>query len=107
MSVLENKIPIIRPVNPLGSKQSRVVDGSKAMSMVSQCEGGKLYLPHPAIASWTEDFIQEYAIFPRGRHDDQVDAGSQAIQYLTTCADCGLYTASQFESEAVTNEFSM
>jgi hypothetical protein len=45
-------------------------------------ESGNVYLPHPALAPWVEDFIEEVAAFPHGRHDDQVDAMTQALNRL-------------------------
>ena len=39
-------------------------------------------LPHPAIAPWVDDFIDEAAAFPTGRNDDQVDAMTQALNRL-------------------------
>jgi hypothetical protein len=45
-------------------------------------EAGNVYLPHSAIAAWVEDFVQEVTSFPNGRHDDQVDAMTQALNRL-------------------------
>ena len=36
-------------------------------------------MPHPAIAPWVNDFIEEAAIFPNGRNDDWVDMTSQLL----------------------------
>jgi phage terminase large subunit-like protein len=35
-------------------------------------------LPHPQIALWVNDFLFEASSFPRSKHDDFVDAWSQA-----------------------------
>ena len=43
---------------------------------------GNVYLPHPAFAPWVLDFIEECAAFPNGRHDDWVDAMTQALNQL-------------------------
>ena len=43
------------------------------------CRGRQRYLPHPSIAPWVNDFIEECAAFPNGAHDDQVDAMSEAL----------------------------
>jgi predicted phage terminase large subunit-like protein len=61
----------IVPVNPMGGKVSRV----NAVS--AYIEAGNVYLPRNA--SWVHDFVEECANFPNAKHDDQVDAMSQAL----------------------------
>lgn len=99
MSELDRVLPNLVPINPQGSKTSRVVDASKAMSVVAQAEAGHIYLPHPQIAPWVEDFIEECSVFPNGKHDDQVDMTSQAINRMSEMSGSLLYSASQFEAE--------
>src|SRR5450759_4283774 len=43
-------------------------------------ENGFVYLPKNA--PWLADYLHELMMFPRGKHDDQVDSTSQALQYL-------------------------
>jgi hypothetical protein len=43
-------------------------------------ENGFVYLPKNA--PWLADYLHELMIFPKGKHDDQVDSTSQALQYL-------------------------
>ena len=43
-----------------------------------QLRAGNWYLPHPAIAPWVDDFLYVLTMFPNGKHDDDVDAWSQA-----------------------------
>jgi len=50
-------------------------------------EKGLLYLPesteHPGQArTWIQPFLSEICSFPLGRHDDYVDALTQALRYL-------------------------
>jgi predicted phage terminase large subunit-like protein len=55
-------------------------DGDKIMRMAAQAapiEAGAVYLP--ATAAWLDEFKKEILSFPRGRHDDQVDALSQGL----------------------------
>jgi predicted phage terminase large subunit-like protein len=42
---------------------------------------GNIHLPQPQwrCAPWVKDFIEEYAAFSNGAHDDQVDALTQAL----------------------------
>jgi predicted phage terminase large subunit-like protein len=37
----------------------------------------------PKEAPWLADYLKELAAFPGGKHDDQVDSTSQALEYLT------------------------
>lgn len=76
ISSLAHQIGGLIPVNPEGGKLSR------ASAVSPQCESGNVYLPHPALAAWVDDFIEECASFPNARHDDQVDAMSQALNRL-------------------------
>jgi predicted phage terminase large subunit-like protein len=55
-------------------------EGDKIMRMNNQTgriEAGSVLLPRRA--PWLEDFRQELCAFPGGRHNDQVDAFSQAL----------------------------
>jgi len=63
-------------VTPEGGKHAR----AHAVSPV--VESGNVYLPHPDYAPWVETLIEEMAAFPNGRHDDQVDAMTQALKRL-------------------------
>jgi len=73
---LQHDIAGLIAVTPDGGKLAR----AHAVSPV--VESSNVYLPHPAIASWVEDFLEEAAVFPSGRHDDQVDAMTQALRRL-------------------------
>ena len=62
-------------VNPEGSKYAR------AISVTPEVEGSRVYIPENE--SWSEDFVEELADFPTGAFNDQVDAFSQGMKYLT------------------------
>ncbi|WP_235533082.1 phage terminase large subunit [Paenibacillus sp. Leaf72] len=70
IQTLQGQIGGIIAVNPEGGKVSRV----NAVS--AYIESGNVYLPRKA---WVNDFVEEAASFPNGKHDDQVDAMSQAL----------------------------
>ena len=72
IDVLTNEIPGIVPVDPKGGKVVR------ANAVTANVEAGNVYIPDSDIADWVGDFIEEFAAFPSGRHDDQVDAMTQA-----------------------------
>lgn len=74
--VLEKKVSGIILVKPMGSKIARVE------AITPQWEAGNVWLPHPSIAPWIGDFIEECAAFPYGKNDDQVDTMSQALYRL-------------------------
>jgi len=73
---LKHDIGGLIEVTPEGGKIAR----AHAVSPVA--ESGNVYLPHPAVAPWVEALIEEAAAFPNGRHDDQVDALTQALNRL-------------------------
>lgn len=69
-----------------GTKRDKV---ARAMGAVAAYERHKVF--HPATtgedaidAPWLGDFEDELAAFPRGAHDDQVDALAYAVQLLPT-----------------------
>jgi predicted phage terminase large subunit-like protein len=70
---LKSEVPGIIAVNPQGGKESR------ANACAPLFEAGQIWLPHPAQAPWVEDYIEELMAFPRGTHDDCVDATTQAL----------------------------
>lgn len=78
IELLKKEIPGLIPVNPNGGKVVR------AQAVAPYAEAGNIYLPHPSIAPWVHDFIEECAAFPNAAHDDDVDAMTQAITYMST-----------------------
>ena len=54
-------------------------EGDKIMRLHAETatiENGFVWLPEEA--PWLADYLAEFAAFPRGRHDDQVDSTAQA-----------------------------
>ncbi len=76
---LHSKVSGLIGINPEGGKEAR------AGAMQPQVEGGNVYLPEGAF--WLEEFITEFALFPSTAHDDQVDALSQALNYMSASPD--------------------
>ncbi len=56
----------------------------RAVASAPYAQAGNLYLPNPTIAPWINDYVEEFAVFPNGSNDDQVDATTQAINWLET-----------------------
>jgi len=65
--------PIV-PVTPRGTKQLRMSAESGWLA------AGNVYLP--VSAPWLADFLHELLTFPKGAHDDQVDALSQLLAHI-------------------------
>ncbi len=91
IDTLSREISGIVPVEPDGTKEAR------ASAISPMIESGNVYLPSPKIAPWIEDFIDEFANFPNGTYDDQVDAASQALRRLegTYHINASIYTISR------------
>lgn len=60
-------------VQAKGSKEDRVNACSPLI------EAGNLWLPTSAVAPWAGKIVEQFAAFPKGDHDDIVDAITQAI----------------------------
>lgn len=81
VDTLRAEIGGIIPVEPEGGKYAR------ASACEPQVEAGNVYLPSPAAPNghriieraWVEDFVEQMAVFPKGEHDDDVDAFSQLM----------------------------
>ena len=76
MTMLKQQVSGLIPIEPTGSKYARV-------SAVSPLAFSKhIFLPSTRLAPWIEHFTQESLSFPAGANDDQLDAFSQANNYL-------------------------
>ncbi len=71
IETLQGEISGIIAVDPEGGKEAR------ANAVAPQVESGNVYLPESA--PWLDEWVGEFASFPRGKHDDQVDSMTQAL----------------------------
>jgi predicted phage terminase large subunit-like protein len=78
MNLLENSYGITGLI-PVVKDKNKVLYADTAND---QLRAGNWYLPHPAIAPWVDDFLYSLQMFPNGKHDDDVDAWSQAAMKL-------------------------
>ncbi len=69
----ESDLPVIA-INPRGDKLTRFA------AVTALIEAGKVALPEEA--PWLASFEHELLAFPRGAHDDQVDAFSQYLNWV-------------------------
>lgn len=76
IELLRKEIPGLIPIDPQGGKVVR------AQAISPYVEAGNVFLPRPDKAPWIHDFLEECAAFPNAAHDDDVDAMTQAINYL-------------------------
>lgn len=63
-------------IKPDGGKTAR------AYACSPELEAGNLFLPHPTIHPDIEVFLNEVTTFPGSKNDDEVDAMSQALNYI-------------------------
>jgi predicted phage terminase large subunit-like protein len=74
ISMLKHELGSIIPITPKESKVGR------ANAITGIVEGGNVYLPR--YADFTNEFVEEFASFPNGAHDDMVDACTQFINHF-------------------------
>jgi len=77
IDALKHEVSGIVPVEPDGSKEAR------AHAVTALFEAGNVLLPDRSLASWVDEYRLELTRFPSGAHDDQVDATTQALRYLS------------------------
>jgi predicted phage terminase large subunit-like protein len=71
--ILQQKFAGIIPVTPVGSKEERL------SATTSYWAAGNIFLPHK---QWVLEFIDELTKFPLASNDDQVDACTQALEWI-------------------------
>jgi predicted phage terminase large subunit-like protein len=76
LDTLKRKAAGFVGVDPRGSKAQR------AIAVTPEIESGNVFLPHPSEAAWVPELLAELQSFPSGKHDDQVDALTQALGRL-------------------------
>jgi predicted phage terminase large subunit-like protein len=89
LSLLRNRLGGLIPCDPKvlgGDKESR------ARAAAPYIQSGNVFIPHPSIAPWVHDFVEEFAAFPNGAND-QVDTTSQAIIWSHQGATGGWHTS--------------
>lgn len=62
-------------------QKSRIDKEARFLAQSARFEAGQVHVPKDA--PWLAEWLDELLSFPNARHDDQVDATSQALNYLT------------------------
>lgn len=86
IDTLKREISGIIPVTPDGGKITR------AQAVTPLIEAGNVYLPKHA--AFTHDLIVEAKAFPNGKHDDQVDALTQALTNMSNDGPADYFSVS-------------
>jgi predicted phage terminase large subunit-like protein len=76
IDTLKDKIPGIIPVNPQGDKEGR------AYAVTPYIEAGNVYVPHPSLYAWVDDYLNQHDGFPLMTFKDEVDQTTQALTRL-------------------------
>lgn len=87
IQLMQGKLDGLIAVNPEGGKESRAHAASPSV------ESGNVYLPHPALFPWVNEFVTSCAAFPNGANDDDVDAFTQAMIRWQTETSAGTWGA--------------
>ncbi len=74
--MLRGKMPGILMVTPEGGKVAR------ANAIAPLVEAHNVVLPDASVHPWSDEVLEELVTFPFSRHDDDVDAMTQALTYL-------------------------
>lgn len=78
IEMLKRKLSGLIPVQPEGGKLVR------AQAVLPLIAAGNVYLPAADLEPWINDYVHELAAFPYGKHDDQTDATTQALNILSS-----------------------
>ncbi len=78
ISALYDRLDGLTPIDPTTSKEARFI------SVTPMIQSGHVFLPNPDHYPWVHNYIRELEDFPGAKFDDQVDATSQALNYIPT-----------------------
>jgi predicted phage terminase large subunit-like protein len=72
-------------------------------AQTAMIENGFVWIPQTA--SWLAEYLREMTVFPRGKHDDQVDSTAQFLDWVKKPMPYwGLYEFMRLRAEAVAAE---
>lgn len=76
IELLQDQLFGVTAETPFGSKVAR------AWAVEPYVRAGNVWLPHPRVYPWVQALLKEMRSFPLIKHDDQVDALTQALRNL-------------------------
>lgn len=76
LSSLGATVPGLAPASAAGGIEA------KAQAFAYLVRAGNVILPHPDLEPWVWGFIHEFAVFNKGRHDDDIAAWSHGMEEL-------------------------
>lgn len=77
IETVKKLVPGVIAVNPLGGKEARAYACQPYMHAMN------CWFPDDSQAPWMRDYVKRMTGFPKARFDDEVDATSQALCYMT------------------------
>ena len=89
----------LRTLTRCDSTNDKVMRMSTASNVI---ENGQVYLP--ATADWLAPYLHELTTFPNGKHDDQADSTSQALDWFKqghTAPGMGMFHFMRMQHEAL------
>jgi predicted phage terminase large subunit-like protein len=98
MNSLQLEVPGLIAIDPDGGKVAR------ANAITPLYEAGNVFHPDKSIAPWIEDHEASLLKFPKGKNDDDVDAETQALNYLRTKASRFAAAMDQLAKDGVANK---
>lgn len=75
IGMLRRELAGLTEVQPQGGKEARANAAAPAI------ESQNVWIPHPSLAPWVNDFLAETEAFPAGKYADQVDACTQYLNH--------------------------
>lgn len=82
VSAAKRKVAGLKLVPTGGGSEARAQAAATYFEGPEPDEAGHVWLPHPTIAQWVPEFVEELLAYPNGANDDQVDAMTHAVVYL-------------------------
>lgn len=91
IDTLQRELSGVIGISPKGSKEVR------ARAVTPEVAKGLVHLPHPSEPGneWVHGLLHELTMFPTSKHDDQVDALTQALNAMTDVGNAGIVIPGQ------------